>query len=134
MRSALAALSAIPLVDLRGALAPVVVKNHAASPSRSSWRTAASDRRIPWTSGDRSRIQAGTLVFVHPGELRRAKWQEFTLDGDELQWRVPAERIKTREQHIVPLSSQAVAIHNELLPSTATQATSSRPCAIPTDR
>jgi integrase len=52
------------------------------------------------------------LVFVRPGELRGARWSEFDLDGAE--WRIPAERMKMGEQHIVPLARQAVAILREL--------------------
>ena len=56
------------------------------------------------------------LVFVRPGELRRAEWRE--IDLDEAEWRIPAERMKMREQHIVPLSRQAVEIFQELAPLT----------------
>jgi integrase len=38
-------------------------------------------------------------VFVRPGELQWATWLEFDLDGAE--WRIPAERMKMREYHIV---------------------------------
>jgi integrase len=53
---------------------------------------------------------------VRPGELRRAEWAEFDLDGAE--WRIPAARMKMREQHIVPLSTQAVEVMRELMPLT----------------
>jgi integrase len=56
------------------------------------------------------------LVFVRPGELRMAEWGEIDLDAAE--WRIPAERMKMREQHIVPLSRQAVAILREVHPLT----------------
>ena len=39
-------------------------------------------------------------------------WQEFDLDGTE--WRIPAERMKMRAPHIVPLSRQAIVILREL--------------------
>ncbi|MBP9033767.1 MAG: tyrosine-type recombinase/integrase [Pseudomonadales bacterium] len=52
------------------------------------------------------------LVFVRPGELRKAEWSEFNLDGAE--WRIPASRMKMGEQHLVPLSKQAVAILRRL--------------------
>jgi len=42
------------------------------------------------------------LLFVRPGELRRAEWPEFDLDG--AQWRIPASKMKMREEHIVPLT------------------------------
>jgi integrase len=57
-------------------------------------------------------LRLAPLLFVRPGELRKAEWTEFNLDAAE--WRIPAERMKMREQHIVPLSTQAVAILREL--------------------
>jgi integrase len=61
-------------------------------------------------------LRLAPLVFVRPGELRRAEWSEFDLDGRE--WRIPAERMKMKVPHIVPLSKQAVAILRELQPLT----------------
>ena len=52
------------------------------------------------------------LTFVRTVELRAAEWTEFDLDGAE--WRIPAERMKMREPHTVPLSSQAVELLREL--------------------
>jgi len=52
------------------------------------------------------------LVFVRPGELWHAQWQE--LDLEKAEWRIPAERMKMRELHIVPLARQAVNIFREL--------------------
>lgn len=45
-------------------------------------------------------------TFVRTGELIAAHWDEFDLDAAE--WRIPAERMKMRTPHIVPLSTQAV--------------------------
>jgi integrase len=52
------------------------------------------------------------LTFVRTVELRAAHWAEFDLDRAE--WRIPAERMKMPEPHIVPLSRQAVALLTEL--------------------
>lgn len=52
------------------------------------------------------------LTFVRTVELRKAEWSEFDLDRAE--WRIPAERMKMREPHIVPLSKQAVDLLREL--------------------
>jgi integrase len=52
------------------------------------------------------------LTFVRTVELRAAEWVEFDLDHTE--WRIPAERMKMREPHIVPLSDQAVELLREL--------------------
>lgn len=52
------------------------------------------------------------LTFVRTVELRCATWSEFDLERAE--WRVPAHRMKMREMHIVPLSTQAVSLLLEL--------------------
>jgi integrase len=52
------------------------------------------------------------LTFVRTGELIDAKWSEFDLDG--AQWVIPAARMKMRKAHIVPLSTQAVALLREI--------------------
>lgn len=52
------------------------------------------------------------LTFVRTVELRKAEWHEFDLDRAE--WRIPAEKMKMRQPHIVPLSRQAVELLREL--------------------
>ena len=47
-----------------------------------------------------------TFTFVRPGELRSAEWKDFDLD--KAIWRIPAEKMKMDEEHIVPLSTQAI--------------------------
>ncbi len=42
------------------------------------------------------------LTFVRKGELRQAKWGEFDLEGRV--WNIPAERMKNKRPHVVPLS------------------------------
>ncbi|WP_415857775.1 tyrosine-type recombinase/integrase [Alteromonas macleodii] len=53
-------------------------------------------------------IQLLVLTFVRPGELRGARWEEFNFE--ENIWRIPAERMKMRSEHIVPLSKQAIEV------------------------
>lgn len=57
-------------------------------------------------------LQLAPLVFVRPGELRKAEWSEVDLDKAE--WRIPAERMKMAAPHIVPLAEQAVAILDDV--------------------
>lgn len=57
-------------------------------------------------------IRLLALTFVRTGELRAAKWSEVNFDKQEL--RIPAERMKGRREHIVPLSSQAIEALREL--------------------
>jgi integrase len=53
------------------------------------------------------------LTGVRTGELRAARWEEFNLDGET--WEIPAERMKMRLPHIVPLSKQAIAVLSRIL-------------------
>ncbi len=102
-----------PAADLRGALAPVVVKHH---PSITDVKQVGQLLRdIAAYEGSfvtRCALRLAPLVFVRPGELRRAGWSEF--DFDKREWRIPAARMKMRAPHIVPLSKQAVGILTEL--------------------
>lgn len=52
------------------------------------------------------------LTFVRTGEMIRAEWNEFDLDSKE--WLIPAQRMKMKKEHIVPLSRQAIEILQEL--------------------
>ena len=52
------------------------------------------------------------LVAARPSELREAKWTEF--DFDKKLWTIPAERMKKRREHLVPLSRQAIEALKEL--------------------
>jgi integrase len=89
--------------DLPGALVPVVSRNHASltDPAEVDALLRAIDgyEGQPITA---AALKLAPLVFVRPGELRGARWSEFDLDGAE--WRIPAERMKMGEQHIVPPS------------------------------
>jgi integrase len=59
-------------------------------------------------------LRLAPLVFVRPGELRAARWQDINLDAGE--WRYLVSKTKT--EHLVPLSAQALAILRELQPLT----------------
>lgn len=52
------------------------------------------------------------LLHVRPGELRLARWPEFDLE--QATWSIPADRMKMRQEHVVPLPGQAVAILKKL--------------------
>jgi integrase len=58
-------------------------------------------------------LQVQARVFVRPGkELLKATWSEFDLDAGL--WTIPAERMKMKREHLVPLSTQVVALLREL--------------------
>lgn len=61
-------------------------------------------------------LKLSPLVFTRPGEVREMEWPEIDLDAGE--WNIPAERMKLRLPHVVPLAPQAVAILRELHPLT----------------
>ena len=71
----------------------------------------------------RAALQLAPILFQRPGELRAAAWAEFDLDA--ALWTIPAARMKRRvegkkngDPHLVPLSTQAVAILRKLHPLT----------------
>jgi integrase len=101
--------------DLRGALAPVRVTHHPAviEPEKIGelLRALHSYRGHPSVE---AALKLAPLLFVRPGELRLAEWADIRLEGSEPEYRIPAARMKMREQHVVPLSRQAVAILTEL--------------------
>jgi integrase len=109
-----------PTNDLRGALQPVR-KRHYASITEP---TAIADllKSISDYQGSfitKCALQLAPLVFVRPGELRRAEWSEINFNTEE--WRIPAEKMKMRSLHIVPLSKQTISILKELHPLTGSE-------------
>jgi integrase len=106
-----------PTGDLRGALTPVTSNHHAAIIDPKQVGTLL--RAIDGFQGSfivRCALQLNPLVFTRPGELRHAEWTEISLDDAE--WRIPAAKMKMRDPHTVPLSTQAVAILKEIQPLT----------------
>lgn len=108
-----------PTADLRGAIPP---------PDKSSFAAitepreiAALLRAIDAYQGSfvvRCALRLSALVFVRPGELRQAEWSEFDLERAE--WRIPAAKMKMGEAHVVPLSTQSLAVLEEIRPLTGT--------------
>ncbi|RUR70996.1 DUF4102 domain-containing protein [Variovorax guangxiensis] len=96
-------------VDLRGALATVEKANYAAITD--PVQVGGLLRAIHAYGGHQYTLTAlklSPLVFVRPGELRTAEWAEIDLDAAE--WRLPGSKMKMGIDHIVPLSTQAVAL------------------------
>jgi integrase len=106
-----------PAADLRGALKstrkihyPTIIE-----PSK----IAELMRAIEGYSGGlltRCALRLAPLVFVRPGELRQAEWAEFDFAAAE--WRIPADKMKMKVMHLVPLSRQAIKILMEIQPLT----------------
>ena len=104
-----------PSQDLRGALPPVKGQHFAAitDPNRVAELLRAIDS-YTGTPVVKCALQLAPMVFVRPGELRKAEWQDVDLDLAE--WRYTVT--KTNSQHVVPLSDQAITILNTLKPIT----------------
>ena len=105
-----------PSVDLKGALS---------SPGRKRGHKAMGREELPgflvavetYDGDPRTRLalRLVALTFVRTSELRAARWSEFeSLDGENALWRIPAERMKMKSEHVVPLSPQAIAVLREL--------------------
>jgi integrase len=108
-----------PSADLRGALASVDGRHFAALTDRK--RVGDLLRAIDGYQGQpavMAALKLAPLVFVRPGELRGAAWAEFDLKAGE--WLIPAARMKMGRDHIVPLSTQALATLEDLKQHTAT--------------
>ena len=112
-----------PTGDLRGALPPARKKHRPAITTPPE--VGALLRSIEVFKGTlivHSALMLSPLVFVRPGELRKAEWAEIDLEKGE--WNIPAERMKGWKRkgvttpHLVPLAPQAVAILQELRPLT----------------
>lgn len=110
-----------PAVEISGALAPrPKVKNFAALSEKelpeflralAAYQERAKSSPIVFAA---TRLLA--LTFVRTGEVRGAQWSEFDLDAGL--WVIPAERMKAREPHSIPLSRQAVEVIRSLHPLT----------------
>lgn len=108
-----------PSADLRGALAPIVVAHRAAitEPRGVGQLLRAIDGYTGQPSTEFA-LKLAPYLFVRPIELRTAEWAEFSLDGKDPLWRIPAAKMKMREEHLVPLSRQALALLRALEPHT----------------
>lgn len=99
--------------DLRGALKPNRHDHHGAAKTLKEVRAVVQAMSV---------YQGSTLVtgalwfsaytFARPGEVRHAEWVE--IDFETAEWRVPAEKMKARKVHIVPLAIQTVKILKEI--------------------
>jgi len=106
-----------PSADLKGALPPARPKHLPAITDPE--KVGGLLRAIDGYKGSfvtRCALKLAPLLFVRPGELRKAEWAEIDLEAAE--WNIPAEKMKTRQPHLVPLSRQAVDILRELDPLT----------------
>jgi integrase len=102
--------------DLRGALQPARKVKHMNSLSAKELPEFL--KTLGEYDGDiltKVGLRVLILTFVRMSELRFARWAEFEdLDGKQPLWRIPAERMKMRRPHLVPLAPQAVQLIKSL--------------------
>lgn len=106
-----------PTQALKGAIASPKVKSRAAIIDPVAFGGLL--RAIDGFEGQpvtKAALQLAVLLACRPGELRQARWDEFDLDARV--WTIPAERMKMRRAHRIPLPAQAVAILKDLHPIT----------------
>ena len=106
-----------PSQDLKDALAPPVKTHRAAvtEPEEVGRLLLALDG-YEGSPVVQAALKLAPLTFVRPGELRHAEWTEIDLEQKE--WKIPGHKMKARADHIVPLSTQAIRILEELRPLT----------------
>jgi integrase len=106
-----------PSVSLKGTLQPTNEKHLASitDPKQLGELLRAIDA-YAGSHTVRTALRLAPLVFVRPTELRAAEWSEINLSIQE--WLIPAHRMKMRVPHIVPLSTQAVALLRDIQPAT----------------
>ncbi|AKR44005.1 integrase arm-type DNA-binding domain-containing protein [Methylophilus sp. TWE2] len=102
-----------PAPDLKGALPPPVVKNMAAMIEPKDFADLL--RSIDGYTGTltvQCALKLAPLLFQRIGELRHMKWADLDFENNEWRYLVT----KTKTQHIVPLSTQAIAIIEKMRP------------------
>ena len=101
--------------DLKGAISPPKVTHMAALIEPKDFALLLQD--IDHYEGSvvtQYALRIAPLVFVHPGELRHAKWQDIDLEKGLWSYTPPKTKSKTGVQHIVPLSTQVIHLLSEL--------------------
>lgn len=101
--------------DLKGALQKAEKRHYAAITDPA--QLAPLLRAMDGYSGhiySRTALLLTPLLFVRPGELRKAEWSE--IDFEAAEWRIPASKMKMKSDHIVPLSTQAIELLRQVHP------------------
>lgn len=101
-----------PATDLRGIIVAPQPKHFAAIHPSGLPELLSKLETVRTTIQNRIAVKLLLHVFVRPGELRYGKWAE--IDWQEKLWMIPAERMKKRRPHVVPLSEPALVLLREL--------------------
>ena len=99
-----------PANIVRGAMSPLVKGRQPAITDLDEVRKVLrAGESVPAHPVTKIALRVLALTSIRPGELRNARWEEFPdLDAAEPQWIIPAERMKMKVEHVVPLSTQTV--------------------------
>ena len=112
-----------PAATIKGSLIPITKGRMPAivelAPLRAMLAKAEAEPAHPAT---KLALRLLALTVVRPGELRGALWTEFDLKRNDPLWRLPAERMKMKQPHVVPLGSEAVAVVEAVRPLTGRDA------------
>lgn len=102
-----------PSGDLRGALKTKTKKHYAAiiDPAEVGRLLLAIDV-FQGTPTVKAALQLSPLLFQRPGEIRGMEWAE--INWEEERWEIPADKMKIRQPHIVPLCTQSIDLLKEL--------------------
>ena len=102
-----------PSADLKGALVPRNKKHHAAitDPAAVGRLMVAIDG-FAGTPIVKTALQLSASLFQRPGEIRAMEWAE--INWEQARWEIPAEKMKMRTPHVVPLCRQALELLEEL--------------------
>jgi integrase len=104
--------------DLQDALPPLPKDKHFAALTDPA-DIAGLIRAVKGYTGSvvvKSAILFSLYTFQRPGEIRRAEWTE--IDWNKAEWNIPAQKMKMKREHLVPLSSQVLEILQQLKPIT----------------
>ena len=104
--------SANPAREIRGAIQLPPVEHNPPLPAKEFPAFVRKVNAYEGRGETRAALQLLLLTFVRKSELVGAKWEEFDLDQKE--WRIPGDRMKMGEEHVVPLSRQAVKLLKDL--------------------
>ena len=101
-----------PAADLAGSLTPPKQKNYKALSKKDMPGFLSKLDQYQGHLQTKLALKLLIYTFVRTGELRGANWSEIDFDGAE--WIIPAERMKMKTEHIVPLSRQAIEIFKQM--------------------
>ncbi len=125
LRGTIGGVFKMAIATLRAESDPTIPLHGALLPPKVTGRAAITDEKelgeLLWNIDDydgwltiRAALQFLMLTCVRPGEVRLAKRNEF--DFNKAVWSIPAERMKMREPHNVPLSRQAISVLKDIWP------------------